>query len=112
MRKTVTILATILTVAGIVGCSSDDHVVRQTTERSYSSSATANPLPPPVQERSTYRAEQRSSTMTSDPLDPVQERSSSSFKTEERSSTMAPVAPPVQERSSSRTRIEQREVIE
>ena len=85
MKKLVTVTTLVALTMGGVACSSHDRVVKENTERSYSSTATA-PAPPAVQERS-YRTEERSSSLGSDPLDSqVTTRS----RVEERSTTVPP----------------------
>jgi hypothetical protein len=94
MKKFVTITTLVALTMGGAACSSHDRVVKENTERSYSSTM-ASPTPPPVQEHS-YRTEERSSS-TSDPFAP-QEQTMSRSRVEERSSTAVP-PPEVQQRT-------------
>ena len=111
MKRIIALTIPALMVFG-VACSSQEHEVSKSTERSYTTTTTTNPeiSPPPIQERSSksLKTEERSSsTVTADPLEPsrVEERSSSSMRTENETSTVAPQ--PAQEWSS-HTRVERK----
>jgi hypothetical protein len=87
MKKFITFTTLVALTMGGAACSSHERVIKENTERSYSSTATSPTPPPSMQERS-YKTEERSSS-TPDPFAP-QDQVTTHSRVEERSSTAVP----------------------